>query len=124
MTFTVNGLALTTVLVASGGIDGMDLELKKTTDAVTIDVTYDDTTIANNVADFVSAYNEVVSTIGSLTSFDAATGIAGDLQGESIPRSALASIRNTITAQVTGLSGSLDKLNDVGILIQDDGTSN
>ena len=121
--FTVNGLALTSSTNSvSSVLDGIDLELKKTTDAVTIDVTYDDTTIADNVADFVSAYNVVVSTISSLTSFDAATGIAGDLQGESIPRSALASIRNTVTAQVTGLSGSLDKLNDVGIQIQDDGT--
>jgi len=121
--FAVNGLALTSSTNSvSSVLDGIDLELKKTTNAVTIDVTYDDTTIADSVADLVSAYNVVVSTISSLTSFDAATGIAGDLQGESIPRSALASIRDTVTAQVTGLSGSLDRLNDVGILIQDDGS--
>ena len=118
-----HGLALTSSTNSvSSVLDGIDLELKKTTNAVTIDVTYDDTTIADSVADLVSAYNVVVSTISSLTSFDAATGIAGDLQGESIPRSALASIRDTVTAQVTGLSGSLDRLNDVGILIQDDGS--
>lgn len=121
--FTVNGLPLTSASNSvSSVLDGLDLELKKTTDAVTVDVTYDDATIAGNVATFVSAYNEVVATINSLTSFDPVTGIAGDLQGESIPRSALAAIRNTVTAQVTGLSGTLDRLNDVGILIQDDGS--
>ena len=80
------------------------------------DKIYDDTTIADNVADFVSAYNEVVSTIGSLTRS------TGDgyryLTGRKHPKISAASIRNTITAQVTGLSGSLDKLNDVGILIR------
>jgi flagellar hook-associated protein 2 len=120
--FSLNGLSLSSESnTVSNVLNGLDLELKAITASVTIDVSYNDTAIVESVSAFVTAYNNFVSTIQELTSYDSATGSAGELQGESLPRAALSAIRNSVVAEVSGLTGSLNKLNDVGILTTNTG---
>ena len=66
--FSVNGLDLSSATnKVSNVIDGVDLELLAVTSDASFEVVYDDSTMVKNVESFVAAYNDVASTIKSLT---------------------------------------------------------
>ena len=71
--FTVNGVDLDTASnQVTGVIPGLDLTLAAvSTKSQKTTITSDTTTLANGVAQFVDAYNNVLKTISSLTHFDA-----------------------------------------------------
>jgi len=123
--FSVNGLAITSSSnQITDAIEGVTLNLKDVTSGtpVNISVQRDTSTITSNVQSFISSYNDMIGTIKSLTSYDASTGSAGILLGDSIARNVASQVRNLISSSVSGLTGNYTSLVNLGITTQADGT--
>ena len=117
--FSINGLAVSSASnTVTDVIDGVTLNLlSATSSAITIDVKTDTDTIVADVQAFVDKYNAYATLFKDLTKYDATTGSAGVLQGDSTARSVMSQIRSELGKSVTGLSGSYTSLGDVGISI-------
>ena len=121
--FSINGLAVSSASnTVTDVIDGVTLNLlSATSSAITIDVKTDTDTIVADVQAFVDKYNAYASLFKDLTKYDATTGSAGLLQGDSVARSVMSQIRSELGKSVTGLTGSYRSLSDVGISIDKSG---
>jgi flagellar hook-associated protein 2 len=75
--------------------------------------------LITNVNSFVKAYNSLADTMASLSSFNADTGAAGTLLGDSALRSVQSKISETMTSSISGLS--FDSLVAIGITTNDAG---
>ena len=109
----------------STAVDGLTLNLlavsaPNTTTTLTVSLDQSATTKAVN--GFVTAYNTLVTGLGKLASYDAASKTGGPLLGDSTLRDFLAALRRTITANVTTASGGLDNVAGIGIGFALDGT--
>lgn len=121
----VDGLTITrSENTVEGVIQGLTLELKKAAPGTTTDVTIakDSRVVTNKVKQFVESFNTLINSLDQLSHFDAETGQAGPLLGDSLVRGIEARIRNILTARVSGLKGDLISLADIGITTQKDGT--
>lgn len=114
---TLNGVSVET---ASNTLDdtlsGLTLELSQVTTApVEIEVSSDEEAIRTNVQNFVNAYNSLNSTLATTTKYDAATKVAGTLQGDSTA----VGLQNALRAMMrsTTASSPFTRLSDVGIEI-------
>jgi flagellar hook-associated protein 2 len=106
----------------SGTIQGLSLNLLKTTDtAVQVGVAQDTTTVKASIQGFVDAYNGLASMLATQTKYDAATKTAGKLQGDSTAVSLQRQLRNALSS-VTGASNVFSTVNDIGLTTQSDGT--
>ena len=121
--FSINGLAVSSASnTVTDIIDGVTLNLlSATSSAITIDVKTDIDTIVADVQAFVDKYNAYATLFKDLTKYDATTGSAGMLQGDSTARSVMSQIRSELGKSVTGLSGSYTSLADIGISIDKSG---
>lgn len=120
---TINGLAVSSESnTLSDVVDGVTLTLKQATATpANITVAQDTASISKGVSDFISAYNNVVSTIRVQTLYDEASKTAGPLQGDSTARGLLSQMRNLITSDSTA-TASFSRLFDMGIVTNTDGT--
>ncbi|MBL4868713.1 MAG: flagellar filament capping protein FliD [Pseudomonadales bacterium] len=121
---TVNGVAITresNVLI--GAIDGVTLTLKSKTSGspITLDVTRDTSSIEEKVTAFVDAYNDFLTEANNLTAYDTETGEAALLLGDATMRNIQSLLRSNIGSSVTGVTGSIRALSDLGILAQTNG---
>ena len=121
--FSINGLSVSSASnTVTDVIDGVTLNLlSATSSAITIDVKTDTDAIVADVQAFVDKYNAYATLFKDLTKYDATTGTAGVLQGDSTARSVMSQIRSELGKSVTGLSGSYTSLADVGISIDKSG---
>lgn len=110
----------------SDAIDGVTLELVKAHatagDTTSLNVAVDTSTVSSAVNDFVKSYNTMIGIFNQLNSYDATTGKTGTLFGDATLRSVESQIRREITSNVSGLTGDLRNVVDLGITSQDDGT--
>lgn len=117
---TVNGLSVTrgSNLVA-GVVSGTTLNLKATTAGpVTITVESDPDALIENIQSFVSSYNELKTLSDELTAFDPGAGANGRgsiLMGDSTLRAVTSSIQSLLRSTITGLTGSVRSLAEIGI---------
>lgn len=117
---TVNGLSVTrdSNLVA-GVISGTTLNLRATTSGpITISVESDPDALIENIQSFVDSYNELKSLSDELTAFDPSAGTNGRgsiLMGDSTLRTVTSSINSLLRSTVTGLTGSVRSLAEIGI---------
>lgn len=122
---TVDGVAINSPSnTVTNAIPGMTLNLTGLTtasDKFNLTIGDDSSGVQTAVQSFVTAYNTMASSLGSLTSYNADTKAAGALQGDSSATSIQNQIRNTIIQSVGGTS-ALQTLNDLGITFQKDGT--
>lgn len=122
---TVDGVEIhSPTNTVTNAIPGMTLNLTgltKTDDKFNLTIGDDSSGVQTAVQSFVTAYNTMASTLGSLTSYNADTKAAGALQGDSSATSIQSQIRNTIIQAVGGTS-ALQTLNDLGVTFQKDGT--
>ena len=120
---TINGLAVSSESnTLSDVVDGVTLTLKQATATpANITVAQDTASISKGVSDFISAYNNVVSTIRVQTLYDEASKTAGPLQGDSTAKGLLSQMRNLITSDSTA-TASFSRLFDMGIETNTDGT--
>jgi flagellar hook-associated protein 2 len=107
----------------TGVIDGVTLTAKAVTDsAQTVTVAREDGLLNAEVMKFQSAYNSLVSTISSLTAYDAESGTSQPLFADSTTRSLKSSLANLITSPVSGVDSEYNTLASIGLKIQADGT--
>ncbi len=104
-------------------IPGVTLTVKKAEvgKLSTVTVARDTASVSGAVDGFVKAYNELVTQAKSLTSYNAQTGEAGALIGNSLVRG-VSSQLNNLLGQALGGAGDIDRLTDIGISVQRDGT--
>lgn len=120
--FKVDGIAITKQgNVVTDVIEGVTLKLAKTNQGAPtkLTVTSDSAAVETKVSSFVKAYNDLLSQIKSLTSYNAETNVAATLNGDSTVRSIKAQLNNIVTSTVG--SGSLTRLSEVGITFTRDG---
>ena len=122
--FTVAGLGSFTrsTDTFSDVIDGVTITLKAASGSTDLAVDYDKTATQNKVQALIDAYNDVIRTIDSQTApTKSADGrvTAGAFSGDSIPRVIRLSLASTVTSKVTG---AFERLADVGVTTQRDGT--
>ena len=88
-----------------------DADLNKTS---VLKIELDEDAVKDNVQGFVDAYNSLIGTIESLSSYDADKKKAAALQGDSMIRSIESQMRSMISTRVDDGSGSV-ALYDIGI---------
>ena len=117
--FTINGFAATSASnIAAGAITGVTLNLTKasaTGTSTSLTISPDTTAAQTSITAFVTALNGALSSIQTLTSYNASTQTAGALQGNATLQSfqnQLENILDTVTA--TNASG-VSSLSDLGL---------
>lgn len=121
--FTINGLSLTsTGNTVTDAVTGLTLTLKETTSSAEISVTDNKSGIKQAINTFVSGYNDLITTLNQLTSYDAATGVRGALQGDFSARSIFSQLRSTLGNAADGYKGALSRLPEIGITSTTTGT--
>jgi flagellar hook-associated protein 2 len=90
-------------------------------DVETLDISLDRNGVAARIKSFVAAYNEVISAVRGVSSYDAETKKAGALNGDATVRSISSRLRSIIGASGIG-DGTLGSLAELGIQTQRDGT--
>jgi flagellar hook-associated protein 2 len=120
----VNGIDITSATnQVEGAIQGVTLNLEEATaegQPITLRVEQDTLKAREAVQGFVKAFNDLKGTIGKLTAFNAETGQAGELNGDSAVRTIESRLRGVLSGGVG--EGELRTLNQVGISLQRDGT--
>lgn len=117
----VNGIAIVSQSnVVEGAVQGIALSLSQANSSQVLTVERDTAAIKSAVSGFVAAYNALQSTVTSLTSYNAATKVAGDLLGDGTLRGVQSQLRNALTSSLG--EGALTRLADVGIDLELKGT--
>jgi flagellar hook-associated protein 2 len=110
----------------TGALTGVTISLKaKSAAGVTtaLSVGTDTSSADTAVQGFVSSYNTLASAIAQLSSYNATTGTAGPLLGDSVLNTFVSQINSAIDASVPSLkSGPFSTLAEIGIVANVDGT--
>ena len=103
-------------------IDGVTFNLTKAAPGTTetLTVVADTATIKKDIESFVTNYTVLVGIMKGLSNYDAATGISGALNGDSVVRGIQNELRQTLFAGVSG--GALSNLTELGISLDDTGS--
>lgn len=101
-------------------IDGVTFNLKKAEEGTveTLTIAQDSNAVRGRVDSFISAYNALNNTINQLSSFNADTGAAGVLLGDSSLRGVQTQLRQTLTDAVQGVD--ISTLAELGITTNQD----
>lgn len=105
-------------------IPGVTLDLKQASPGRSINVSVheDQTEVSTKVTGFVSALNEVLGFIQAQNRMDQNTDTSQTLGGDSILRSVENRIRRLIQNPQYGISGSINRLNQLGVEFNRNGT--
>ena len=104
-------------------IPGVTLTLNKiTASTANLSIARDTTTISNSISGFVKAYNELSSTLTTISAYNPATKAGALLQGDSTVRTLQSQLRAALTTAIAGTSGALTTLSQVGVSFQKDGS--
>jgi flagellar hook-associated protein 2 len=119
---TVNGIAVSSHSnTVSEAIQGVNMTISQV-GSTTLSVARDNSTVKTNLQTFVKAYNDLNAALKKLTSYNPDTKSAGPLQGDPAAQSMQSQLRRMLGGQITGLSGGLSNLGQVGISFAKDGT--
>ena len=117
---TLDGISITSASNSvSGAIDGVTVNLAAA-GSTTLTVTRDNSTATDAIQGFVDAYNSYVKTVGTLSSYDATTGNAGILLGDTTLNSVQRQIASVLNTKVPG--NGIGSLAALGITRSADGT--
>ncbi len=123
--FTINGFAATSPSnVVSGAISGVTLNLTKASAAntpTTLTISADTAAAQTSIGTFVTALNGVLSSIQSLTGYNATTQTAGALQGNATLQSFQNQLENILDTVNSGSTNGIKSLADLGITADADG---
>jgi len=119
---TINGLPITSASnTLTDVIDGLTLRLgRESATPVEVSVNVDNEAIRKSIDEFVTAYNDLVTQLGELTKYDAASKSAGTLQGDRAAVNLQAQLRSILSA-TSGASAVFTRLADIGLDPQADG---
>lgn len=111
----VNGISVSSANTSiSEAIQGVTLNLLKTGTS-TLSVSKDSSGLKKNLEGFVKAYNDLDKSIKDMMAYDPETKKAGALQGDFTTQTVQSQLRKMMTGEITGLSGALTNLGQVGI---------
>jgi flagellar hook-associated protein 2 len=101
----------------SDAIEGVTIHLVSASPGVTarLSVELDVESTRTAINNFVAAYNTLQTTLDGLTSYDAATKVAGPLLGDSMVLMFEDQLRRDVSDAVAGAAGAFDTLFDIGI---------
>lgn len=121
---TVNGISVSRATnTVSDAIDGVTLNLKaQASTATTLTIAKDTATPTSLINALVSAYNSATSTLKNLTSYNSSTKTASTLTGDSTARLLQTQVRKALTSSISGVSGGISSLTDIGVNFNKDGT--
>lgn len=104
-------------------IDGLSLDLIAADIGTTVDVSVSLNTdnVVDNVKNFVSAYNSLMSTIGDLGAYNADTKKSGAMSGDSFLNSIQRQARLSVSEKIDGASTNYDSLAMLGVSIDSKG---
>ncbi len=107
-------------------IPGLTLNIKKITDESIESFTIEKETsgIKKSIQSFVSSYNELMSTVSTLTGFDSELEQAGPLSGDAAIRGIIEQIRRRLSTSFNGINENLTSLATIGIDSSRDGSLN
>lgn len=102
-------------------IQGVSFTIEKAeegkTETLTIDL--DKASVKTKVESFVSAYNELVETMGTLSSYSEDNGASGALFGDTVLRGVKSQIRQQMTSAISGLE--FGTLAEIGVTTKENG---
>lgn len=103
-----------------GALQGVTLSLSAAGSSQTLTISQDTDTIYDAISAFVSAYNSYVSSVDTLTAYDADTDTAGELLGDSTTRRISTELSSYPYTAIG--SGTFSYLSQLGISLKVDGT--
>ncbi|MDH3747767.1 MAG: flagellar filament capping protein FliD [Gammaproteobacteria bacterium] len=108
----------------TGAVQGVTISIFAESGGVAdvLSIENDETAVRALVGDFVESYNALMSTLDSLTDYDAESDLAAPLLGDATVRGIRDQIRRELSTPVTDLDADFATLTDVGIETQLDGT--
>lgn len=121
----VDGITVTkSSNVITDALEGVTLTLKATNNGspTTLDVSTDNEAIKAKIEAFTKAFNDLNSLIRTETSFNADSGKAGTLNGDSAVRSVRDQLRQIASADLAAAVGGFTRLSDAGISFGVDGS--
>lgn len=116
--FSIDGISISNAEnVITSSIPGITLELKKVTeDSVeSFKVEKETSGVKQSIQTFVDSYNELMTTVSTLTGFDSTTGKAGPLSGDPSVRGIVDQVRRRLSTSFTGINENLTSLTSIGI---------
>jgi flagellar hook-associated protein 2 len=126
--FSVNGLAITrSSNSVADVISGVTLNLTKAGTLVTpvttsLTVSRNTGVVAGAIAAFVSAYNTAAKQLQSVSAYNAANKQASILTGDATVRNIQSKLSSLVQTSLSGITGGISSLSDIGITWQKDGT--
>jgi flagellar hook-associated protein 2 len=125
--YAIDGLVLTAKSnTVTDALDGVTLELRQVGAApIPVEVGVDGESMRKSVDAFVTAYNALNTSLGTLTKYDAASGKGGLLQGNFVVVQLQSKLRAMLGGSVPpqgGVGAGPTRLSDTGIQIQRDGS--
>jgi flagellar hook-associated protein 2 len=124
--FLINGFAATSASnQVTSAITGVTLNLLQASAAATpttLTISPDTSGAQTSIGNFVSALNGLVSSIQSLTGYDASTQTAGPLNGNATLEAFQNQLENVLNRVVSGGTGGVKSLTDLGITANPDGS--
>ncbi|AEV60785.1 flagellar hook protein [Pseudomonas ogarae] len=118
---TINGIAISSQSnTVEDALQGITLSLSATGSSQTLTVAQDTDAILEAITAFVDAYNDYVTTVDELTSYDADTETTGELLGDSTTRRISSELSSDIYSAIG--SGTYSYLSQLGISLEVDGT--
>ncbi len=127
----MNGITLTrSSNTIENAVDGVTLKLLKEPDQTPpitpltgkLTVAQNTGTVTNAVNAFVKAYNDAFTALKGSTAYDAENKRAAILTGDSTARSIQAQLSSLVGTSVSGITGGISRLSDIGITVQKNGT--
>jgi flagellar hook-associated protein 2 len=119
---SVNGIPITNSSNSiDSAIEGVTLNVLKVGSS-SLSVSKDTSTVKTSVTAFVKAYNDLNASIAKMTSYNAETKQAGVMLGDSTTQSIQSQLRKQLSTAISGLTGNLKTLDQVGITFQKDGS--
>lgn len=123
-TVTINGIPVESQSNSiSTAITGLTINLTKdSVDGTTLTVSKSNGAVTSSLNAFIKAYNDTVGVMKNLGNYDAANKKASTLTGDATLRSAQAQLRSALFVSNNGSNANLQRLSDLGVSIQTDGT--
>jgi flagellar hook-associated protein 2 len=122
---TVNGIAASkSSNIVMDVIHGVTLKLLKPSAASADSVTIarDSAGIKPQLDGFVKAYNDLATSLKTISAYDPATKTAAILQGDAAVSLIKRQLQNAISAMPSGIEGSFKSLSQIGVGFQKDGS--
>ena len=116
--FSIDGISISSAEnVIANSIPGVTLNLNKVTEegAESFKIEKETAVIKQSIQSFVTSYNELMTTVSTLTGFNAETGQAGPLSGDSAIRGIIDQIRRRLSTSFNGINENLTSLSSIGI---------